>query len=129
MKTFSILAAIALWLGGCANIDPAALASADYGPFPDNYQELIKDHVGPQLKDPESARYRFTEPVKGYIRKAPIQGGKPANYGYVATVWVNAKNGFGGYTGEQGYRFLLKNGVVMERIYPNPQYFKEPWYQ
>ena len=118
-------------LVGCAStatIDPATVEAADYGPYPENYTELTKDYFQSRLKDPNSAQYRFTEPYQAYLRAAPVAGGKPTSFGYVVDVGVNAKNSFGGYTGEKRHRLFVKNSVVVGEIYPNP-WFKERWYQ
>jgi hypothetical protein len=120
-------------LTGCATSPPivpaAELQGADYGAYPKDYKKVVEDYYSPSLKDPYSAHYAFPDkPIKGYTRTAPVAGGKPRNFGYVITACVNAKNGFGAYTGDHCDRLLIRNGVVLEQIPPNV-WFAEPWYR
>lgn len=66
-----------------------------------------------QLRDPYSAVYRFETPRKGYVKDGLLVGGK-IHYGWIVPVWINAKNGFGGYTGAQLFyaMFFSENGNV-----------------
>lgn len=67
------------------------------------------------LKDPESARYTFQPTFKGYSQDGSLatNGGRVL-YGYVAPVLVNAKNSYGGYTGNHQYVFMFSNGVIYD---------------
>lgn len=135
MKTKLLLAmALSIFLTGCANNPPVAtaaqLAGADYGKYPENYQQIVKDYYNKVLFDPYSAQFRFPEkPYKGYTRKAPVLGGAPEIFGYVATACVNGKNKFGGYVGEKCERFLIRNGVLVGQFGNMQPFFQEPWYQ
>lgn len=85
---------------------------ADYGPFPGDFEQIIKTYLAKSLKDPESARYsEFSKPRKEHAITNARQ--KLAVYGYSACVLVNAKNSYGGYTGDQQYWFLIRNGEVV----------------
>lgn len=131
MLNWILLIASLVLTAGCASIgaDKSTLVAADFGSYPDDYKEAVREYFNVTLKDPESARIRFIEePIKGYVRNAPVAGGRPKLYGYVVAVGINAKNSFGGYVGERRYRLLIRNGSVRELIHPNP-YFKEAWYQ
>ena len=57
--------------------------------------------VRAELKDPGSAKFRGVKLQKGH-------DGKP--YGYCG--WVNAKNSYGGYTGESYFIYNFKKGKV-----------------
>lgn len=57
--------------------------------------------VRAELKDPDSAKFRGVKLEKG-------DDGKP--YAYCG--WVNAKNGYGGYTGENYFIYNFKKGKV-----------------
>ncbi len=122
-----------LLLAGCANnpkIAPAEqLQGADYGAYPANYQQAIKDYYSKTLFDPYSASYEFPEkPTKAYLRDAPMRGGRPLMFGYAVTACVNAKNRMGGYVGQKCKKLFLKDGKVTAQIVSN-QFFGEPWYQ
>lgn len=93
---------------------------ADYGTYPSNYRQIIEAAMADMLKDPDSARYSgFTQPKHDqvvHLDYAPNGGvgvTKTAVYGYAVCVAVNAKNSFGGYTGDQLYWFLIRNGQVV----------------
>ncbi|HHT9144965.1 MAG: PDZ domain-containing protein [Candidatus Brocadiaceae bacterium] len=103
--------------------------NADYGSYPENYEQRIKDYFSNILRDPYSAQYRFHKPFKGWIYKAPIQGGGVDHFGWLVRVWVNAKNAFGGYIGEKHYMFFFKNGIMRETGYLSSSwesYFPDP---
>ncbi|MDP9706630.1 UNVERIFIED_ORG: hypothetical protein J2W64_003844 [Rahnella aquatilis] len=102
---------------GCAPKPPSQveISSANYGSLPDDYQQQIKNYMASALKDPESARYTFEQPFKAYSQDgsmASTSGG--VIYGYASGVQVNAKNSYGGYTGNQLYVFMFSNGVMYD---------------
>lgn len=131
MKTAIVLALTAtVALSGCqtAPADRALVAAGDYGPFPDNYKELVSAYWRPLLKDPYSAQYHYAgEPFKCYMREAPISGGKPRLFGWCAMYSMNAKNSYGAYIGEKDYRFFIKDGRT--RPFDANPWFDEPWYR
>lgn len=97
-------------------------ANANYGSIPKNPQELIKSHLGNKLKDPDSAKYsEFSAPKQGYAivdRKSKIVA-----YGYAVCAYFNAKNSYGGYTGNKMYWFLIKNdNVVLSKNVSSTQF-------
>ena len=102
---------LAACIGGCAKPPtPEEVERAEYGPRPDEYQEIVKGKFNTMLKDPYSAVYQFHgRPVKGYI----IKNGK-ADFGWVGNVSVNAKNSFGAYAGAKMYQYLIWGGIVTD---------------
>jgi len=72
---------------------------AQYPPKPTDYKNKVKAYLYARLKDPDSALYDDWSLSKAY------QGCNPPIYGWMSMVRVNAKNGFGGYTGYQFYLF------------------------
>jgi hypothetical protein len=93
------------------------IASADYGSYPTNYEEKIKAYFDARLKDPYSAHYRFGVPHKGYTY---LHGTlRAADFGYLVNVYINAKNSFGGYTGEELHIAFIKNDQVWETAWMN----------
>ena len=107
-----------LTVGGCAAPRPTLqqAAAADYGVYPENYQEIIKAHLNETLFDPYSIRdLRMSKPEKGYAW-GPV--GRPPIYGYKCFVSFNCKNRMGGYIGKTMYYTLIRNGkiIVMEDV-------------
>jgi len=92
---------------------------ADYGSYPTNYQNAIETAFVRQLKDPDSAKFSdFTAPKHDQMVQVEyathgVGVNKTAVYGYSSCVSVNAKNSYGGYTGNKQYWFLIRNGQVM----------------
>ena len=77
-------------------------ANAHFPPLIAKYQVAIRGYMGQKLKDPYSAVYRFGTPRKGTLAEGLFGGGKK-HFGWIVPTWINAKNGFGGYVGEQPY--------------------------
>ena len=94
---------------GCASAPTAEdIKSADYGPHPDNYEQIIKDYFSTKLFDPYTAKYTFTNPRKGYNRLGGLK------YGWYVCGTVNAKNRFGGYVGAKPFYVLIHYGIVVK---------------
>ena len=114
MKKLLMILGIFLLTISCASTSrpsPEQINSADCGPFPSNYQELIKGALNPSLLDPYSAIYSFAEPQKGWNN----MGSEPI-YGWTVCGTVNAKNRFGGYVGIRPFYSMINNGVVVRFI-------------
>lgn len=106
-----ICSLMVLVLAGCSTMNQQQMDSADYGEYPQNYEKIIKGYFNPKLRDPESAKYRITQPSMGWHKS--ISGAK---FGYRSTVYINGKNAYGGYTGEMGWDILIRNGNVIIAI-------------
>ena len=105
-------------LVGCASRPPShqELANADYGPYPENWQNLIKARLKLGLVDPESAQYRFPygQPFKGW---KSVQGDRgefssKTIYGWHTCFEYNAKNRMGGYTGYKQTYVMINKGRI-----------------
>ncbi|MCY1250095.1 hypothetical protein D9M71_818300 [compost metagenome] len=79
----------------------------------------MKEYFNGTLKDPYSAQYQFSKVEKGYIIGSAFEG-KPLYAGYIMSANVNAKNSYGGYTGNQGYQFLFQNGALVKGLKLSP---------
>ena len=105
LKKNLIIFALSLLTNGCA-IRPTEkeIEIADYGSYPNEYEQIIRNHMETFLKDPESARYKFlNSPKPGWNG---IGGNK---FGYVVCANINAKNSFGGYVGNRMSYFMIRN--------------------
>jgi len=105
------LLVILFFVVSCATLPPEVVRNANYGAYPRNYEDKIKSMIEPVLKDPYSAHYNFRTPHKAYAVDGLI-GGNKEYFGYCVDVGVNAKNSFGGYTGERLYTFFMYNGQI-----------------
>ena len=91
--------------------------AADTGPYPSNYEQIVKDNFATSLFDPYSAVYSFTRtPTKGY-GGSPIVG---ARIGWIVCGTVNAKNRMGGYVGVKPFVVVISNGAVIHREIDTP---------
>ena len=109
MRTVALSIAAALVVGGCASSlgqtpEPATSSPKRERKPPSAYQvvqltdlEIKAVHAGvrKQLKDPDSARFGETFASRDAPSTTHVCG------------WVNAKNSYGGYTGEKVYIGLL----------------------
>ncbi|RKF36715.1 hypothetical protein [Paraburkholderia fungorum] len=113
------LSTFCIALAACAAAPTSEeMASADYGTYPDNYQDVIHDYMENVLKDPDSARYDYlNSPQSGWRRTS-----NGLKFGYVVCVNINARNSYGGYTGAQPSYFMLRDGTVVSTVHGDGQY-------
>jgi hypothetical protein len=119
-KLIRLVVLLTALLAGCAtSFETPHLTPADWGPVPAAtvYEAAVKEHFHGVLKDPDSALYRFGQPLRAYQQYGPLssQAGQLKWVGYLVQVEVNAKNSFGGYVGYKMYDVKLNNtGSVRE---------------
>lgn len=125
MKKVLLLTLLLFFATGCTPQPPTPqqIEAADYGNNMEQNQAetLIKKWMQFRLKDAASAQYNFAQLQKGYFQAGIARGGS-VSYGYTIDVSINAKNSYGGYTGYQPYKFLLKNGEIISAVKMDPQY-------
>jgi hypothetical protein len=109
MKQIVISLFVIFLVIGCVNLPSSPPNQSECGAYPTGCETIIEKTVRDSLKDPESARFQF-EPTP-YIGWRSVHS-KPVAC-YIVKVWVNAKNGFGGYTGKQPYWFAIRDGVII----------------
>ena len=81
-------------------------SASDWGPPPPSWHREVEEKwVIKILKDPNSAIFKH-----GTIEKDVITaGGGSAQLAWVSSLYVNAKNSYGGYVGDTLYQFAWKN--------------------
>lgn len=88
----------------------------DYGPPPpEDHQEIGEQMIRAALKDPDSAKFQWADPRRDIIQQG-FASPTPALV-WLAPVKVNAKNGFGGYTGFKQYCFAWKDGALFAYLF------------
>lgn len=107
-------ASLIYMLSACATMPTQEqIANADYGPFPGNYQEIIKSYMERLLFDPYSAVYsNWRGPAQGFSGGNFVQ----TAYGYRVCVDINAKNRMGGYVGTKRRYFLINSDRVVQDL-------------
>jgi hypothetical protein len=116
MKKFLFLCTLAL-IYGCTDYNFEAqklqttATEADYGnPPPKDYQKITEDFIRDKLKDPDSGKFKnWTAPYRCVYRYI----GKP-KLGWCTRVEVNAKNGFGAYTGFSLWEIDWTDGKIYD---------------
>lgn len=112
---FQVLAAMAIWLGGCDTSPPTKeqLESVNYGPKPDNYQQIVRDYLRNRLTDPTAAILDFKAgPTQLYQKDAVL---RDLQFGWAVCVMVNDKNTRGAYEGFTPGVYFIRNGKVVAR--------------
>jgi len=104
------------------------LSSANYGPFPDDYEKIIRSFVDRVAIDPDpsSTHCRFEQPKKGWMKndRDPFA---VYEFGWIVAGWINAKNHYGGYSGEKSWDFLIRDGkIVLMRSLDIDTYYGKP---
>jgi len=100
---------ISLLICGCA-MTPTMLQEeqADYGNYPNNYEDIAKRWIKEGFYDPYSVRdLKISIPVKSWVQMGKTE------YGYLIYVTCNAKNRMGGYVGMETFLLLVHNGAVV----------------
>lgn len=107
MQKKSLLVILLLVLtSGCAiTPNPEAM-----GPFPNDYKEIVMDHVLHTYFDPYS--------IRSASISYPAQGHIVFQQGWIVCLESNAKNKMGGYIGLQRTAYLLHEGSIVREA-PN----------
>lgn len=65
------------------------------------------------LKDPYSAQYTFNQPEKAWFKDGILaESGGAMRFGWLIPITVNAKNGYGGYTGLEKHTVFYSKGKI-----------------
>lgn len=110
-----LLVAAVLALAACApGPNKDAVRSADIGPYPNDYERIIKRAIGEGLKDPYSAMYTFDRgPLRGGLRDMYGRVSDYDFFGWIVCGTVNARNSYGGYVGASQYVAVIRSGRVI----------------
>ena len=118
----ALTGSFSLLLAACAippepapmDISMSTVRSADYGVYPNDYEQQIRQYLNDTLLDPDSAKIRITPPRKVFkIYETDDHPSQPKYYPcYLVCAEVNAKNTYGGYTGWQTKRYRFTNGSM-----------------
>lgn len=114
MKQMLITVAASLSLAACATIPPPNMDTADFGTpmTKDQADGLAREYFNESLKDPDSAHITCGKFDRGWMLDSPIFA-KERTYGYQIHCMVNAKNSYGGYTGNKLYRLLFRDNHLV----------------
>jgi len=112
-QTLMVLTALAIALGGCDTTPPTKeeKESVNYGPKPDNYQDIVRDFLRPRLTDPIAAIIDYKAgPTQMYQKDAVV---RELQFGWAVCAMVNDKNTRGAYTGFYPAVYFIRDGKVV----------------
>lgn len=102
------------FLTGCASpeiaiptVSQAEIDATDIGKQPEHALDMVKELLELRLRDPGSAQYK-----DGWFKKSSLYVKGRNLIGWEYFVLINAKNGYGGYTGYQRWGFFFVNGRI-----------------
>lgn len=99
---------ISIGLSGCVTqMTKEEIATAKFEKLPDSYKTDIEKVISSKLKDPDSGKYIFHDPKKGYQSSNK-------QVAMIVPVEVNAKNSYGGYTGYTLYYIAYLSGQYQD---------------
>lgn len=103
--------AIAL-VAGCQ--DPPTrreVDTAEYGPYPENYEKLVRDHLRTRLTDPAGAIVEFRAgPGRLYQQDSVLRA---RQYGWGVCLFVNDRNKDGTFDGFHPIVYIINSGRII----------------
>jgi hypothetical protein len=105
MKALVGLMLIAAGISGCATVDAGPARPAD--PLASDFRAEAERVIAMGLRDPASATYEHRDRPYVLACDRGVFGNSTIAEFWVAEVWVNARNGYGGYTGAQPYTVVF----------------------
>lgn len=111
----AILIAIPSLLLAACGPTQQEIEQADYGPKPEDSEEIAERFVRGHLVDPDGARFSHStwSPVQGYSGTG-FMGAGDAEFGWVHCGQVNARNRMGGYTGREWFYVTIRHDRVVD---------------
>ncbi len=105
---FFVMTLFSFALMGCVTLmTKEEVATAKFEQLPSSYKSDIEKFISANLKDPDSAKYIFHDPRKGYQSSKKLVA-------MVVPVEVNGKNSYGGYTGYTLYHIAYISGQYQD---------------
>ena len=111
-----LLAAISIalaLLAGCQSqpLSREELAALDYGPRPESYEKIIRDHLRTRLMEPDFALIEFKAGPTPLYQKETLLGAR--QYGWAVCVMINDKDQRGAYEGFYPMVLYIREGKVV----------------
>ena len=87
------------------------MATAEYGPRPERWQDEINNYLSIRLQDPKQAKVEFRGGPKMLYQRGSLLRGE--QYGWGVCVWVNDKDKSGAYQGTYPMSFILRDDKIV----------------
>ena len=100
-------------LAGCQSPLPTReeLAVLDYGPRPEDYEKIVRDHLRTRLVEPDFALIEFKAGPKPLYQKETVL--RARQYGWAVCVMINDKDQRGAYEGFYPMVLYIRDGKVV----------------
>jgi hypothetical protein len=107
-----VVGAAAALAGGCKNPPTQEeMAKFDYGPRPEDYQQLIRDWLSSRLHDRAGASIEFKAGPRELFQQETAL--RPLQYGWGVCVFINDKDSKGAYEGAYPMVFFIREGKIV----------------
>ena len=116
LKVALIPALALLALSASATAKEPDISKLNFGVSPQDPVTIAKALMARELRDPDSAQYRWVDTYMGYCKEGWAKGNGLGWYGWAATIEINAKNAYGGYTGFRPYTILYQDQTAVRSI-------------
>jgi hypothetical protein len=100
-------------LDGCSTAPPTQeeRQSVNYGPKPDNAEQIVREYLRYRLNDPAGALVEFKAgPTQLYQKDTVI---RDLQFGWAVCAMINDKNSRGAHVGFTPGVYFIRNGKVM----------------
>jgi hypothetical protein len=107
------LGAMAVTLGGCHTNPPTQeeVKAFDYGPKPENYEQIVRDYLRYKLTDPTAAIVEFKAGPGKLVQRDTVI--RDQQVGWAVCAMVNDKNTRGAYAGFRPAVYFIRHGKVV----------------
>jgi len=101
-----------LFVAACdTTVTKEEMATADYGPRPERWQEEIRNYLSIRLQDPKEAKVDFRAGPKMLYQRGSLLRGE--QYGWGVCVFVDDKDKSGAWQGAYPMTFILRDGKIV----------------
>jgi hypothetical protein len=112
LGTTRLLALLVLFVAACdTTVTKEEMATADYGPRPQRWQEEIRDYLSIRLLDPKAAIVEFRAGPRMLYQRGTVLRGE--QYGWGVCVAVNDKDKAGAFQGFYPMSFILRDEKIV----------------
>ena len=99
-------------LAGCdTTVTKEEMATANYGPQPEHWQDEIRSYLSIRLTDPKEAKVEFRAGPKLLYQRGSMLRGE--QYGWGVCVWVNDKDKDGSFQGTYQMSFIFRDDKIV----------------
>jgi hypothetical protein len=107
-----LLALPVLLVAACdTTVTKEEMATADYGPRPEHWQEEIRNYLSLRLADPKEAKVEFRAGPKLLYQRGTVLRGE--QYGWGVCVWVQDKDKAGDWQQTYPMSFVLREDRIV----------------